>query len=97
MWLWFSLTACSASETKLAPTVGTRTALQYCRTLACSNASVWLFIGLLPPFRPAAGHTRPSPASGVQTAPALPPRSEHIGGVVRDRACEKCARRRLRR
>ena len=34
---------------------------------------------------------------GGKTAPVLPPRSWHIGGAVRDRACGKCAGRRLRR
>jgi hypothetical protein len=40
MWLWFSFTACSANGTKFAPTVGMRTALQYCITLAYSKACV---------------------------------------------------------
>src|ERR1022692_4045379 len=62
MWLWFSFTACSAKETKLAPTVGIRTALQYCRTLACSRLSVGFFIGCLPVCRPATDRNHPSPA-----------------------------------
>src|SRR5260370_99952 len=49
--------------------VGTRTALQYCRTLACSRASVGLFIERLP----ATDRSHPSTPSDAQTPPPLPP------------------------
>src|ERR1039457_605909 len=69
MWLRFSFTACSASETKFAPITGTRSALQYCFTLACSKTSVAGFIAPPPPLHRAADHTRSSPATDVRSAP----------------------------
>src|ERR1700680_4562463 len=66
---WFCFTACSASETKLAAMAGTRTALQYCRILACSKASVWFFIESPP--EPEADRSCPSPVADVRTAPVL--------------------------
>src|ERR1035441_9220836 len=68
-----SLTACSASEIKFAPTGGTRTALQYCFTLACSNASVWFFIECLPLRPPATCRSHPSRAWAVRTEPVRQP------------------------
>jgi len=74
------ITACSARETKLAPIAGVRTALQYCRMLACSRFSVelflsgWFFIGS-PPCRrevSAADRSRPSPVADARTAPDPP-------------------------
>src|SRR5208282_713931 len=70
MWLRFSFTACSASGTKLAPITGTRSALQYCCTLACSKA--WLAGFIAPPRLPpppAASHTHSSPAGDARTVP----------------------------
>src|ERR1022692_342868 len=72
MWLRFSLTACSASETKFAPITGTRSALQYCFTLACSKTSVAGFIAPPPPLHRAADRTRSSPATDARSAPVRP-------------------------
>src|ERR1700689_5390433 len=70
MCVCFSFTACSARDKKLAPMAGTRTALQYCRTLACSKVSVWFFMESPP--EPEVDRNRPKSVAGVRTVPALP-------------------------
>src|ERR1035438_8836694 len=72
MWLRFSFTACSARGTKLAPITGTRSALQYCFTLACSSASVAGFIAAPPPPRLTEDRSCSSPATGVRSVPGRP-------------------------
>ena len=57
---------------ELAAMAGTRTALQYCRTLACSRLSVWPLIECLPAISSAADRNQPSSASAVRTEPILP-------------------------
>src|SRR5271165_1365942 len=67
MWPRFSFTACSANGTKFAPITGTFTALQYCRTDACSSACACWFMAA-PPRATDRNHS--VPASDARSVPA---------------------------
>src|SRR5664279_2884797 len=64
MWPRFSFTACSARGTKFALITGTFTALQYCRTDACSSACACWFMAA-PPRATDRNHS--VPASDVRS------------------------------